>query len=161
MSKRLASDGTQLQYAAEATAGNRPTAGFAEVSDELKSVPEINPTPDLREVTTFKDAADGAATYIPGIKKMNGAFAFKFNNTEDFHTSWAALITAYNTAKAAGKAMWFAIIIPGLTKSVYFKGVPMELGLDAMDVEAVAEITAYITPEKFDGWAAKPTVQGQ
>lgn len=157
MSKRLASDGTQLQYAAEATAGTRPSTGYAEVSDELKSVPEINPTPDLRETTTFKDAAAGAATYIPGIKKMNGALAFKFNNTEDFHTAWAALITAYETAKAAGKAMWFAIIIPGLTKAVYIQGVPMELGLDAMDVEAVAEITAYITPEKYAGWAAKPT----
>lgn len=157
MSNRLASDGTQLLFAPEATAGTRPTTGYAEVSDELKSVPEINPTPDTRETTTFKDAADGCATYIPGIKKLNGALAFKFNNTEDFHTSWAALMTAYETAHAANKSMWFAIVIPGLTKAVYFKGAPQELGLDAMEVEAVAEITANIVPEKFTGWAAKPT----
>ena len=157
MSKRLASDGTQLLYCAETTAGTRPTTGYTEVSDELKSVPEINSTPEQREVTTFKDAAAGRATYIPGIKKSNGAAAFKFNNTEDFHTSWAALLTAYDTAVAAGKSMWFAIQIPGLTKAYYIEGAPQALGLDAMDVESVAEITAYIITLQDYGFAAKPT----
>lgn len=159
MSNRLASDGTQLLFASEATVGTRPTTGYTEVSDELKSTPEINPTPDLRETTTFKDANETGATYIPGIRKLNGAFPFKFNNTEDFHTSWAALMTAYETAKAAGKGLWFAIVIPGLTTAVYFRGAPQQLGIDAMEVEAVAEITANIVPEKLAGWAAKPTAQ--
>ena len=96
-------------------------------------------------------------TYIPGLKDPGGALAFTANNTEAFHTAWAALVEAAATAKESGKAIWFAVVIPGLTKSFYFAGDPSDLGLSAIEVDAVLEIEPYITPSKIEGWAAKPT----
>ena len=63
----------------------------------------------------------------------------------------------YMSCKAANKATWFTIVIPGLTKSFYFTGNPSSMGLPETSVSSVLEITNYITPtnapEKFD----KPT----
>ena len=55
------------------------------------------------------------------------------------------------------KATWFEIYVPGLTNSFYFAGIPSELGLAAMDVDAVAEINAYVTPNQIEGWATSST----
>ena len=63
-------------------------------------------------------------------------------------------MTAYEAGKAAGKATWFTIVIPGLSESFYFTGNPSAMGLPETSVNAVLEITNYITPtnapEKFD-----------
>ena len=56
-----------------------------------------------------------------------------------------------------GKAVWFAVVIPGLTKSFYFAGEPADLGLSAIEVDSVLEISPYIMPSKIAGWATKPT----
>ena len=53
--------------------------------------------------------------------------------------------------------MWFAIVIPGLTKSFYMSVEPQPLGLSAIEVDSVLEIEAYASPKKIDGWLAKPT----
>ena len=160
MATRLVSDGTQLLYCCETTAGTRPTTGYTEISDELKSTPEHRASSDLREATTMKDAADGYATYAaPSYKKVSGAFQYKFNNTDAFQTAWGTMKSAYETAKAAGKATWFAVVVPGSANAFYYSGAPEELGLDAMEVGGLSEITAEIIPMKIHGMAAKPTAQ--
>ena len=94
---------------------------------------------------------------MAGLKDPGGALSLTANNTEAFHTAWAALREAYETAKEAGKGIWFAVVIPGLTKSFYFAGEPADLGLSAIEVDSVLEISPYITPSQIAGWAAKPT----
>ena len=42
--------------------------------------------------------------------------------------------------------------------SFYFAGIPSALGMSAMDVNAVLEIEAYITPNKIHGWDTSSTV---
>lgn len=160
MSARMTAAGVKLLSGAEETAGTRPTAAsaYSEVSDELKKTPEFNPNPETHEATTFKDAAAGYATYVKGYRKSDGALPFTFNLTEDFITAWGTLITSFETAKAAGKAMWFCVEIPGLTQCFYFAGEPEALGLPSLEASGgVAEIEAYIIPTKFAGMAAKPT----
>lgn len=150
----LSAAGVTLQYAVEATAGTRPTSGYTAIPG-IKSIPDTNPEPSSLETTTL-DATEWK-TYIPGLKDPGGALAFTANNTEEFHTKWGALIEAATTAKSDDKAVWFAVVIPGLTKSFYFAGDPSELGLSAVEVDSVLEIEPYITPSKIAGWAAKPT----
>ena len=55
-------------------------------------------------------------------------------------------MNAYETAKAAGKRTWFEIVIPGLSKALFFPGNPSEMGLPETSVSSVLEATNYITP---------------
>ena len=150
----LSTAGITLQYAAETTSGTRPTTGYTAIPG-LKAIPDINPEPSSLETTTL-DALIWR-TYIPGLKDPGGALQFTANNTAQFQTDWDTLVSAYETAAEGDKALWFAVVVPGLTNAFYFAGIPSELGLSAIEVDAVLEINPYITPTDIAGWAAAPT----
>lgn len=154
MAINLSTAGVKLAYAVEETAGTRPTAGYTRIYG-AKTTPSLNPSPDTLETTTLDELE--YKTYIDGLKDLGGALEFTFNLTEELIEAWDALMTAYEAGKLAGKATWFTIIIPGLSESFYFTGNPSNMGLPETSVNAVLEITNYITPtnapEKFD----KPT----
>ena len=154
MAINLSTAGVQLLYAVEETKGTRPTSGYTRIKG-IKSTPSLNPSPETLETTTLDETE--YKTYIDGLKDIGGAIEFTFNLTEELMTAWDALMTAYEAGKAANKATWFTIVIPGLTKSFYFTGNPSSMGLPETSVSSVLEITNYITPtnapEKFD----KPT----
>lgn len=151
---QLSTAGVTLWYAAEATAGTRPTTGYEKIS-EIKSIPELNPEPDNLETTTLEETE--WKTYVPGLKDIGGALSFTANLTEASMTEWEGVVDAYDTAADENKATWFCIVIPGLTKALYFTGQPSPMGMPAMEVSAVLETTLYITPTGAPQWAAKPT----
>jgi hypothetical protein len=153
----LSTAGVTVQYAAETTAGTKPTTGYTKIPG-IKAIPDLNPEPSGLDTTTLE--AEEWKTYIQGLKDPGGAIQFTANNTEEFQTAWTTLVEAYNTAIAADKEVWFAVVIPGLTKSFYFSGKPSDLGLSAIEVDAVLEIQPYITPHKIGGWDTKPTTGG-
>lgn len=154
MAIELSSAGVSVQYAVEETAGTRPTSGYKKITG-IKSTPDLNPEASSLDVTDLSDTE--WKRYIGGLKDPGGALAFGANNTEAFQTDWAALVEEYNNAKTSGLGMWFAIVIPGLTKSFYMSVEPQPLGLSAIEVDSVLEIEAYASPKKIDGWLAKPT----
>lgn len=154
MGIELSSAGVSVQYAVEATAGTRPTTGYTSIPG-IKSTPDLNPENSALDVTDLSDTE--YKRYIAGLKDVGGTIAFTANNTEEFHTVWEAIITAYTTAIADGKGLWFAIVIPGLAKSFFMKVEPKELGLNAIEVDSVLEIDAYVAPQQIIGWATKPT----
>lgn len=150
----LSTAGVSIQYAVETTSGTRPTSGYTRIQG-IKSIPDLNPEPSALETTTL-DATEWK-TYISGLKDVGGALAVTANNTEQFQTEWDDLVDAAETAKAAGKQTWFAVVIPGLTRSFYFAGTPAPLGLSAIEVDSVLEIDGYISPSEIAGWETKPT----
>lgn len=119
---QLSTAGVTLWYAAETAAGTRPTTGYEKIS-EIKSIPELNPEPDNLETTTLEETE--WKTYIPGLKDIGGALSFTANLTEVSMTEWEGVVDAYDTAAADNKATWFCIVIPGLTKALYFTGSPL------------------------------------
>ena len=152
MSNELSTAGVSVQYCIETTAGTKPTTGFT-VIPNIKSIPDLNPEPSSLEVTDLSDTE--WKRYIPGLKDPGGALAFTANNTDAFQTAWEALVTASETAKASNKATWFEIVVPGLTKSFQFAGIPSDHGLSAIDVDSVLEVDAYVAPNQIDGWGTK------
>ena len=150
----LSTAGIQLLYAVETTAGTRPTTGYTRIKG-VKSTPSLNAAPDTLETTTLDETE--YKTYIDGLKDLGGALEFTFNLTEELITAWDTLMTAYTTAKAAGKATWFTIVVPDLTDSFYFTGNPSNMGLPETSVNSVLEITNYITPTNAPEKYAKPT----
>lgn len=63
------------------------------------------------------------------------------------------MVTAAETARGGDKACWIEIAIPG-RDSFYFAGMPEALGFAGAEVDAVLEITGYITPNQVAGFAA-------
>ena len=154
MAIELSSAGVTVQWAAETEAGVMPTTGYTKING-IKSTPDLNPETDSLEVTDLSDTE--WKRYIGGLKDVGGDLAFGANNSEQFQTDWQDLYDTYQTNAATGLGMWFAIVIPGLTKSFYVSGVPQPLGLSAIEVSSVLEIDAYVSPKKIAGWLAKPT----
>lgn len=155
MAIELSSAGVTVQWALETEAGVRPTTGYTKING-IKSTPDLNPETDSLEVTDLSDTE--WKRYIGGLKDVGGDLAFGANNSEQFQEDWADLYEQYQTAAAAGLSMWFAIVIPGLTKAFYVSVVPQPLGLSAIEVSSVLEIDAYASPKLIAGWLAKPTV---
>lgn len=154
MANELSTAGVLVKYAVEASAGVRPTTGYLAIPN-IKSTPDLNPEPAGHQVTDLSDTE--YHRYIKGLKDLGSSLPFNANNTTAFQTAWDTLVSAATTAKAASKATWFEIVIPGLTKSFFFSCDPSPLGLQAMEVDGVAEITTYVTPTGVEGWATKST----
>lgn len=156
MARYLSTIGVHLYYGVEETAGTRPTAksAYTELVG-IKSIPSLNPQPDNLETTTLNETE--YKTYIPGLKDLGGSLEFTFNMSQDLKDTWDALITADAAAKAAQKATWFYIEVPGLTEGLYFTGEPSPMGLPEMGVNAVLEVSNSITVTGEPEWDAKPT----
>ena len=154
MAIELSSAGVTVQWAAETEAGVMPTTGYVKING-IKSTPDLNPETDSLEVTDLSDTE--WKRYIGGLKDVGGDLAFGANNSEQFQEDWQNLYDTYQTNAANGLGMWFAIVIPGLTKAFYISVVPQPLGLSAIKVSSVLEIDAYASPKKIAGWLAKPT----
>ena len=153
-SERLASHGAYLCYATESTAGTMPTTGYVKVP-EIKTIPSFNPQPDAIQSTDLSETE--FHTYVEGLKDIGGALEFTANLTEDLVTAWGTVNTTHD-ALTGGKAMWFAVVHPKLTKAVFFKGDPSPLGLNEISVNTVLETTLYITANSAPKWDTKPTL---
>jgi hypothetical protein len=139
-----------LKYAVEKTAGTRPTSGFTKLPG-LKSLPATGDAPNTLQVT---DLDDEWHRYIPGVQDTGGAREYTFNDTAEVRTAWATLKTAYETAEADGKAIWFEESFPGTgVDSFYFAGIPSNYVVNDRGVDAVIEGTGYITPNQIAGFA--------
>ena len=153
MALELSTAGVSLKYCVETTAGTRPTASYTAVPN-IKETPDFNPEPSTLEVTDLSDTV--WKRYIAGLKDPGGALSFTANLTSAFKTAWETLVTAYTTAASSSKATWFEINVPTVG-SFYFAGIPSELGINGMQVDAVAEVSVYITPNKIHGWDTAST----
>ena len=154
MALEISTAGVSLRYCVETNAGTRPTTGYTLVPN-IKETPDFNPEPSTLEVTDLSDLV--WKRYIAGLRDPGGALSFTANLTSAFKTAWAALVTAYNNGIASSKATWFEIAIPTVG-SFFFAGIPSEMGVNGMSVDAVAEINVYITPNVIHGWDTTTTL---
>lgn len=144
--------GIRLKYAVEASAGTRPTSSYTEIPD-IKAIPEIAMTPSNLDVTNL---VDPYKRYIPGVKDAGNDIALTANLTADLKTKWNACVAAAQSAWNSGKLTYFEISIPNYD-SFYFAGMPSELGLSAMGVDAVVEAQLHVIPNLIAGWASAST----
>lgn len=148
MALEFSTIGVKVKWASESTKGSRPTSGFTTIPD-IKSTPAIDINPAKLQVTNLVDEYH---RYIDGVKDVGDSFDFTANLTASLKTSWNSLVTAAETAWASGFATWFEISIPNFD-SFYFAGIPTELGVNEMGVDAVIESTLHVVPNQIAGWA--------
>ena len=152
MALELNTIGVEVLYKAEATAGTMPTSGYTKIPN-VTSISEITGQPDQLECT---DLSDEWKRFVDGVKDTGGNLTLGVNLTAAFKTAWETLVTAYETAKASGKAIWFEIKVPNLA-SFYIAGNPQDLGLPSIEVNNVLAGNAYITINQIAGWASSST----
>lgn len=111
--------GVKFGYAAETVAGTKPTA-FTQLT-RINQIGGINIEYEQIDASALEDEI---TKYISGRGDTGGSLAVTINLTDDTLTEWQTLITAYKTAKAAGKEMWFETWFPDLTNAFYFTGEP-------------------------------------
>ena len=149
MALEFNSIGVKVKYAVETSAGSRPTSGYVNIPD-IKSIPDIAMTPNQLEVTNL---VDQYKRYIPGVKDVGNDIALTANLTASLKTIWASLVTQAETAWNSGKATWFEVAIPNFD-SFYMAGLPTEMGVSGIGVDAVVEAQLHIIPNQIGGWAS-------
>ena len=152
MALEFSTIGVRLKYCVESSAGTRPTSSYTEIPD-IKQIPDIALTPNQIDVTNL---VDQYRRYIPGVKDAGNDIQLTANLTADLKTKWAALVSAANSAWTSGKSTWFEIAIPNFD-SFYFAGIPTELGVASMGVDAAIEAQLHIIPNQISGWDSAST----
>lgn len=142
-SNGVSTAGSMLGYAA--VSGTDVPTTFSRIP-EVKEVPELNPEPSALETTSLEETE--YKTYTSGLKDLGGSISFTCNLTAELKTAWAAAITA-----ADGGSCWWAVKHPTMG-AVVFKGEPAALGMPAMSVDSVLEVSVYITPTSAPEWAS-------
>lgn len=146
MANAVSTAGMIVKYAAEATAGTRPTSGYVTIPG-VKAIPAIFNDPNMLQSTPL--SATKNHTYIQGLNDSGGSIQFTVNDYEEFRDAWETCVAAYATAAAADKGMWFEIAYQsgsGLD-SFYFPGEPLPLGFGGADVDSVLENNMNIAPQ--------------
>lgn len=150
--------GFALKYAVEASVGaGRPTTGYTNI-EGVVSLSEMNSAPTAIDITPLAELKKHR--YIPGLSDDGGVFTVRANGTTAFNTAWSTLVTAAETAQAAGKRTFFEIVFPtssGYSDSYYFEGLPVTLGFFGAEVDTAYQGDCYIITNEILGFAAKST----
>lgn len=142
MSQRVTTAGMYLCWAAETTAGERPTAGYT-VLPEIKSMPDLNQEPNNIDSTTLLETE--YETSEPGLKSV-GVLTYGANMTDDLEDIVNDLIDDQDASAAAGKRIWFAEVNPKLKNATFFAGKVSNINLSEANTNAMGDTSIYITP---------------
>ena len=118
----IATLGVTFGYGVETTAGEKPSA-FTQLH-RINNIAGITVTPATIDASALEDYVTKT---VAGRGDTGGTWPITVNFTPETEAEWAALITAYATAKATGKNMWFETIIPGFTNAFFVVAQPPEV----------------------------------
>ena len=147
--------GMLVKYAAETTAGTRPTSGYTTIPG-VKAIPAIFNDPNMLQSTPL--SATKNHTYIEGLNDSGGAIQLTVNDYEAFRTAWTACVAAFD-ALSDDLTMWFEIAYQDGSnlESFYFPAQPLALGFGGADVDSVLENNLNLAPQGDYVFAAAST----
>ena len=150
--------GAKVYWAAETTAGTRPTSasGWTELVG-VNEAPEISL--DV-EALDCSDISDKIQRNVDGRQSTPGNIEFTLNHRDEVITSWEALVTAYNTAASSGKAIWIEYWFENAAKSYYWTIIPKALGNSGIAPNNNNTIPAPAICASVEGWATAITHSG-
>ena len=148
--------GVNVYYAWQATAGVRPTTGYAILSQEIVELPEFDSTPEGIDVTPLSELV--AIRRIAGLKDNGDDFGLTGNINNADMTTWEGLVTAAATNISQGKYLELMITVEGITKAYYVSGTPVALGFPGASVNSAFQGTYHFVPYQDHGWDTKGTI---
>lgn len=152
----LSTIGVTTSWAPETTAGTMPaTIAVYKRLHGINSIPALTSAPESIETTTLDELE--FKTYISGLKDLGGALELGANLTQALKDEWEAVMTAYDTAKAAAKALWLLIDIPGLDEAFAFTFQPTAMSPGEIAPNGLLSTTLSVTPLNEPAWVTRPT----
>lgn len=113
--------GVTFGYGVETTAGQKPST-FTQLQ-RINSIGGITVTPATIDASALEDLVTKT---VAGRGDTGGTWTITVNFTPETADEWGTLISAYQTAKAAGKNLWFETIVPGFTDGFFVVAQPPE-----------------------------------
>ena len=115
----LSTLGITFGWGVETTAGTKP-ASFKQLT-RINSIGGITIENEQIDASALEDLV---SRYIQGRGDTGGSFPVSVNATPETYAEWEEVIEAYNTAKEAGKRIWFETIIPGFEEAEFVVAQP-------------------------------------
>lgn len=145
--------GVRLGYAAETTAGTKPTA-FTWL-ERCNSIGGISLETEQIDASALEDEI---SRYIAGRQDTGGTWEVAFNISDEVITLLEAMITAYE-GLTDGKKMWFEVWSPLLTKAFYVVAQPPKhIPVPEFSQNELQTVALTLTIEEYKGMdtAIKP-----
>lgn len=149
--KGMSTAGMTLGYVV-ASGSAIPSTGSLTLVPEIKTMPNLNPSPGTIDVTPIAESE--FHLYTEGLKDI-GILEFNANCTDELLTLWNTTLPAAISGGAEGTVCWFCIAHPGITQAIWFQGVPSKAYQNESTVGAALETTLYVTPKSAPQYGAK------
>lgn len=139
--------GALTGYAVEATAGTKPTT--FKMLHRVNSSDEISIDVETIDASALEDKVERT---IAGRGSTGGTFGVVVNVTDETIEEWETLISEYETAKEAGKSMWYEEYYPALSKAFFTKVEPPTIiPKPARDQNGLLTVTMTMTINEYVG----------
>lgn len=141
--------GIKFGYAAEATAGTRPTSGYTWL-ERCNAIDGISLDTEQIDASALEDEV---SRYVAGRQDTGGTWNVTFNLTDEVETLLSTMISTY-TALTGGKGMWFEVWSPKRTNGYFVKAQPpLVLPMPEESQNSLETIQLSFTIEKVEGFA--------
>lgn len=147
----LSTLGITFGYGVETTASTKP-ATFSQLT-RINSIGGISITPETIDASALEDDVEKS---VAGRASTGATWEVVINYTPDTADEWEDLITAYNTAHASQKQMWFEVIVPGMTDAFFVVAEPpQEIPMPELSQNSLLTVTMSLTIVDYKGTSAK------
>lgn len=142
----LTTIGVKVGYAVETTKGQKPTA-FKWLK-RCKAISGIELSQDKIDVTALEDEIK---QYASGVADTGGDWSLTFGVNDSVVDELTVMRTASVEAKKEGKATWFDVWLPGLSKSFFVIAEPGMIPMPDVSQGSAAEIQISCTINEYKG----------
>lgn len=147
----LSTLGITFGYGVETTAGTKP-ASFTQL-ERINSIGGISMDVEQIDASALEDTQ---TKYVAGRADTGGTWEVTVNFTDETADAWDDLITAYNTAAASGKAMWFETILPNQSDAFFvIAQPPQQLPMPEIGQNELLTVAISLTVVEYKGWQTK------
>ena len=147
----LSTLGITFGYGVETTASTKPSS-FSQLT-RINSIGGISITPETIDASALEDDVEQS---VAGRASTGGSWEVTINYTPDTADEWDDLITAYNTAHASQKQMWFEVIVPGMTDAFFvIAEPPQEIPMPELSQNSLLTVTMSLTIVEYKGTSTK------
>lgn len=147
----LSTLGITFGYGSESSAGVKP-ASFTQLN-RINNIGGISMDVEQIDASALEDYQ---TKYVAGRADTGGQWTVTVNFTDETADEWADVITAYNTAQAAGKNLWFEVILPNQSDAFFvIAQPPQQLPMPEIGQNELLTVDIVLTVVEYKGWDTK------
>lgn len=162
MAAEVSTAGISIKYCVEATAGTRPTTGYAgkatggtlNIADYVTGVSGLTAEYEQYDVTPLSETS--RHRFVKGLQGNDGNLSLNCNINPTSRTDWNLIVTEF-AALTGGKGMWFEFCLPGDTQAMYFRAEPCPMGFPDVEVGQAVQGAIQLIENECSGWQTKST----